>query len=251
MNIKHYILLILILFALSTNAQKQVPKNLKKYDVVKLHFGMALGFNRTDGVIYNSDKFFGLDSVYSVETQAVPGFNINIVVNYNLNKYWGIRFLPGLNFGQRDLHYIVYDPVEEKPFEKVMQIESTYLDFPLFLQLKSERINNFRAYVIGGLSYKYDLSSQKKIKEDEKPKIRFNPHILNYEIGLGTDFFLQYFKFAIEVRYIRGVNNMIKYDASQYTQSIAKMENQMFFVTFLFEGSDTDGLAFFKWFKRK
>jgi hypothetical protein len=132
-----------------------------------------------------------------------------------------------------------------------MQIESTYLDFPLFLQLKSARVNNFRAYIVSGLSYKYDLSSQKKIKEDEKPKIRFKPNILNYEIGVGTDFFLQYFKFAIELRYIRGINNMIQYDNTQYTQSIAKMENQMFFVTFLFEGSDTDGLAFFKWFKRK
>ncbi len=248
---KKIFLIILSLTFLIGAAQKEKPRNLKKYDIVKLHFGMALGFNRTDGIIHNSDNFFELDSVYSVENQAVPGFNINIVVNYNLNKYWGVRFLPGLNFCERDMHYIVYDNVTQKYFEKIMQIESTYLDFPLFLQLKSARVNNFRAYIVGGMSYKYDLSAQKKIQEEEKPKIRFNSNVLNYEVGVGTDFFLQYFKFAIELRYIRGINNLIKYDNSQYTQSIAKMENQMFFVTLLFEGSDTDGLAIFKWFKRR
>jgi len=211
---------------------------------------MALGFNRTDALVHNSGEFFGLDSIYSVECQAMPGFNINIVVNYNFNKYWGVRFLPGLNFGQRNMHYVVYGGGAF--YNKVMQIESTYLDFPLLLQLKSARVNNFRAYMVAGLSYKFDLAAQKKIKEDEKPKIRFNRNIYNFEIGVGTDFFLQYFKFAIEARYITGLNNMIVPDNSQFTRSVESMNNQMFFVTLLFEGSDTDGLSFMtKWFRRK
>lgn len=231
-------------------SQKSKPLNLKKYDVVKIHFGMALGFNRTDALIHNSDEFFGLDSIYSVECQAVPGFNINIVVNYNLNKFWGIRFLPGLNFSQRNMVYAVYDGA--KFYEKIMQIESTYLDFPVLLQLKSKRVNNFRAYMIGGLSYKFDLAAQKTIKEDEKPKIRFSRHVINYEIGVGTDFFLQYFKFAVEAKFVGGLNNMLVYDNSQFTQSIGSMKNQMFFVTLLFEGSDNEGLGFVtKWFRRR
>ncbi len=246
---KIVVLISLLFYFFCAYSQKLKPLNLPKYDVVKLHFGMALGFNRTDALIVNSDQFLSVDSIFSVEAQAMPGFNINIVVNYNINKYWGVRFLPGLNFGQRNMNYIVYDG--SVFYEKIMQIESTYLDFPLLLQLKSERINNYRAYIIAGLSYKYDLAAQKKIDEKDKPKIRFTSNIINYEIGLGNDFFLQYFKFAIEAKYVFGINNMLVYDNTQYTNSIKKINNQMFFVSLLFEGSDTDGLAFMKWFKRK
>jgi len=247
---KYIVILLIVIVNFSGFSQRSKPLNLKKYDIVKLHFGMALGFNRTDALIHNSDKFFGLDSVYSVEGQAMPGFNINIVVNYNINKFWGVRFLPGLNFGQRNLHYVVYDGANF--YEKIMQIESTYLDFPLFLQLKSKRVNNFRAYIVAGLSYKFDLAAQKKIKEEDKPKIRLSRNVFNFEVGVGTDFFLQYFKFAIEARFIAGINNMIVPDNSQFTTSIESMKNQMFFVTLLFEGSDTDGLGFIsKWFHRK
>jgi len=247
---KYIVILLVILVNFNGFAQRGKPLNLPKYDIVKLHFGMALGFNRTDGLVHNSDKFFGLDSVYSVECQAMPGFNINIVVNYNFNQYWGARFLPGLNFGQRNMHYVVYNGTGFN--EKIMQIESTYLDFPLFLQLKSKRVNNFRTYIVAGFSYKFDLAAQKKIKEEEKPKIRFNRNVYNFEVGVGTDFFLQYFKFAIEARFIAGLNNMIVPDNSQYTTSIESMKNQMFFVTLLFEGSDTDGLSFMtSWFRRK
>ncbi len=247
---KYFVILLIVITNLDGFSQRSKPLNLRKYDIVKLHFGMALGFNHTDALIHNSDKFFGLDSIYSAECQAMPGFNINIIVNYNFNKYWGARFLPGLNFGQRNMHYVVYDGANF--YEKIMQIESTYLDFPVFLQLKSQRVNNFRVYMITGLSYKFDLAAQKKIKEDDKPKIRLSRHVFSFEVGAGTDFFLQYFKFAIEARFITGLNNMIVPDNSQFTGSIESMKNQMFFVTLLFEGSDTDGLGFIsKLFKRK
>lgn len=246
-------ILLFILISVSVSfsgfSQKELPWNLRKYDFVKLHFGMSLGFNQTDAVVRNSDNFFALDSVYSVECKGMPGFNINIVSNFNINKYFGVRFLPGLNFGQRNMYYVMYDGA--KFYEKVMQIESTYLDFPLLFQLKSARLNNFRAYMVGGFSYKFDLSSQKKIPEDEKPKIRFSRNVYNYEIGVGTDFFLQYFKFALELKFVVGINNIIEYDNSQYTSSIGSMNSKMIMFSFLFEGSDSDSFSFRKLFNRR
>ena len=244
-----YILLVSVFLSLTGFAQVEQPWNLKKYDFVKLHFGMSLGFNQTDAVIRNSDNFFALDSIYSIENRGMPGFNINIVSNYNFNKYFSLRFLPGLNFGQRNLTYVIFDGV--KFYEKTMQIESTYLDFPLLLQLKSARLNNFRAYIVGGFSYKYDLSSQKKIPDDEKPKIRLKQNIYNYELGVGTDFFLQYFKFALELKLVVGLNNIVVYDNSQYTQSIGNMNSKMLMFSLLFEGSDSDSFSFKKLFGRR
>ena len=217
--------------------------------MVKLHFGMALGINQMSATIHQSDDFFSLDSIYSVECAPQMGFNINIVSNFNINKYFSLRFLPGLNFGQRNMEYVLYNG---KKFEtKTMEIESTYLDFPVLFQLKAARLNNFRAYLIGGFSYKLDLSSQKKIADEDKPKIRFKRNVYSYEVGFGTDFFLEYFKFAIETKFVFGMNNVIAYDDSQFTNSMASLTPKMFNVTLLFEGSDTEGLNFIKkWFRK-
>ena len=246
---KKYYIVILSFYLSTLLAQVEQAWNLPKYDFVKMHFGMALGFNQTDAVIHNADNFFNLDSVYSIENKGMPGFNINIVANYNFNQYLSFRFLPGLNFGQRNLTYVIFDG--SKFYEKTMQIESTYLDFPMLLQLKSARLNNFRAYLITGFTYKYDLASEKKIPEDEKPKIRLKPNVYNYEIGLGTDFFLQYFKFAMEIKLVVGLNNLVEYDNTQYTQSIEYMNSKMIIFSFLFEGSDSDKFSLKKLFRRK
>lgn len=241
-------LLILLFIPVFAFTQVAKPLNLPKYDLVKLHFGMALGMGTMSGNIQNADNFYALDSMYSVECNPQIGFNINIVSNFNINKYFSIRFLPGLNFGQRNMEYVFHDGT--KFDRKIMEIESTYLDFPVLLQFKSARLNNFRVYVVGGFSYKYDLSAQKKISDEEKPKIRLTPNVLSYELGFGTEFFLQYFKFAVEAKMSYGMNNVIRFDNSQFTTSMNSMRPNMLSITLLFEGSDIEGLNFLKWFKK-
>ena len=38
-----------------------------------------------------------------------------------------------------------------------------FLNFPFFLNIKGDRLNNVRPYVIGGLNYRYDLAGKKGI----------------------------------------------------------------------------------------
>ncbi|MCX7861796.1 MAG: PorT family protein [Bacteroidales bacterium] len=227
-------------------SQNTSPLNLPKYDVVPLHFGMSLGLNAMDFTIRNSGQFWYLDSVYSVENIPKVGININIVSNYNFHKYFSLRFLPGLNLGQRNLEYWVR--ADTIFYAHTMKIESTFLDFPLLLQYKAERINNFRPYLIAGGSIKVDLASQKRIRDEELPKIRLKRMSYYYELGVGSDFFLEYFKFALELKYAVGLNNVIVPDGSQYTRAIHRMTSKMLMLSFTFEGSD---IRVFKVFSRK
>jgi hypothetical protein len=242
------LLLVIILITIFSFSQRVLPLNLPKYDLVKLHFGMALGINQMSATVYPADDFFELDSIFSAECNPQMGFNINIVSNFNINKYFSIRFLPGLSFGQRNMEYILYNG--QKYEQKVMEIPSTYLDFPILFQLKSARLNNFRAYLIGGFSYKQDLAAQKKIADEDKPKIRFKRSTYTYQIGVGADFFLEYFKFAIETKADFGINNILVPDNSEFSSSIKAIKPRVFSVTLLFEGSDSEGLNFMKWFKK-
>ena len=42
-------------------------------------------------------------------------------------------------------------------------MESTLLDFPIYIKYKSERYNNFRSYVLFGIKYSLDIASQKTL----------------------------------------------------------------------------------------
>ncbi|GAB4284447.1 MAG: porin family protein [Marinilabiliales bacterium] len=219
-------------------AQQPVPQNLPVYDQQRLHFGMALGYNQMDFTVYNSLLIYTLDSVYSVENRPRSGFNINIVSNLNLHRYWSFRILPGLNFGERDLEFISHSRKDSTFFKKVMMIESTFLDVPFLFKYKSKRINNFRPYLVAGGAIKWDLAAQKAVRDDEKPKIRLKPLNTYYAFGVGTDFFMQYFKFAIEIKLEVGTRNVLVPDNFQYAQAIDRLNSKIVHVTALFEGSD-------------
>ncbi len=246
-----YSKLIILLFSFYSGiiySQTMRPLNLPKYDIMPLHFGMSLGINQMDFTIHNSGKFLTplIDSVYSIENKPLVGLNINIVSNYNFHKNFALRFLPGLNFGQRDLYYWVRK--DSTYYTHVMKLESTYLDLPILFEYKGKRLTNFRPYLIGGASFKIDLAAQKKVKEEDKPKIRLSRTSVYYEVGFGTDFFLEYFKFALEIKYVVGINNVLVPDPTQFSEAIDRMNSKMIMVSLTFEGSD---IRVFKIFNRR
>ncbi len=234
----------LVLFALSVNAQQRLPHNLPKLDHQPAHFGYSLGLNIMDFTLKPSAEFYGFDTVYAVENRPYVGFNINMIANMRLLRYLDLRFNPGLNFGQRDLEYKLLD---NGVFTKhVMRIESTFLDFPVLLKYRSERYNNFRPFIVGGGSIRYDLAAQKKIDSKDKPKIKLNPMDAYYEIGLGVDFFLEYFMFAVEVKGSFGALNAVNYDNTEYTRYFEKLNSKMLIISFHFEGGKIDKISWFK-----
>lgn len=226
-------ILLLFSFVVSADAQLTRPVNLTRYDNQRLHFGFTLGINSMDFTIHNSSSFYALDSIYSVENKPQPGFNLGIISDLRIMEGLNLRFLPGLNFGQRDMTYIVRK--DSSFYEKVMKIESTFLDFPLVIKYRALRHNDYRPYVIAGGTVKYDLAAQKEIKDEEKPKIRLNRMDVYYQFGFGVDFYLPYFKFSTELKFEVGMFNMLKPDNTQFTTAIEKMNSKMLMISFHFE----------------
>jgi len=243
---KNALYLFLLLLPMMQYAQKKVvAQNLPKYDRQKMHFGMMLGYNTMDFTIHNSGAFWTLDSIYSIENKRNPGFNINVVINYNIVPALSFRILPGLNFGQRDLEYEILS--HDSVFSKVsMIIPSTFLDIPLQFKYKSERLYNMRAYVIAGGSYRWDLAAKTYIDPSEEPLVRLTHADYYYEVGAGVDFFLQYFKFGLEIKGSFGTRNVLIPDGSQYTRAIDRLTSKMMIISMTFEGSDMSNFWIFK-----
>lgn len=242
---KKFIPFILLAFFLSTSlfSQKQHPLNLERLDLQIVHFGYSLGLNMMDFTIRPSDNFladFPTDTVFGVEVGRFVGFNVNMIANIRLGKYFDLRFLPGINFGQRALHYkyIRYGEFQKK----TMNIESTFLDIPIIVKYKAARINNWRPFVIAGIDGKCDLASQKKIAAKDMPKIRLSRWDAYYEIGGGIDLFLEYFMFGIEVKASWGIFNICERDNTQFTAYYKKLNSRMIHISFHFEGGKIDFL---------
>lgn len=238
---------IILLFCLPMTAFAQVKVlNNPNYDRKWIHFGFTVGINTMDFGMNLTDDFLHGDgdggneysTVYGIENQRNLGFHLGPVVNFRLGEYFDFRPLINLSFGQRNLQYKVAQDTlyGEAPFKNhIMQIESIFLEIPLHIKYKAKRHNNYRPYVVGGVNTKYDFAARKKIKDEEKPKIRLRPFDVYWELGFGIDFYLPYFKFSTEIKFAMGTLNMINYDQTEYTTAIDRLNSKMVLLSFHFE----------------
>ena len=234
---KKYLSLIIFKFFIANLAIAQLhpqPKNLPRYDFKKMHFGFTLGINSLDFKIKNNPKIIYQDSLYVLHSNNQKGFNLGIVSNFRLGKYTDFRFIPALVFGERHLIYSFADSINNIEIEK-KKVESTLLDFPLYIKYKSQRYNNFRAYVLFGIKYSLDIASQKNIINEDEVIIKLNPNDFMGEIGFGMDFYLEFFKFSPQIKISRGVVNLLDRDQTVYTKSIKNLYTNGWMLSFTFE----------------
>ena len=244
-NLRKNIFLILTLwFALSANAQYKKPVRLNEpdYDIGKrLRFGFSIGFNAMDFRVKNgtgievSPDLQDTTQYFVDASHLVPGFNVNAITDFRLGENFHLRFLPGYAFGQRNLNFFY----PNNKLERQMKIESSFIELPLSIKYSAERVNNFRPYILVGGNFRIDLADYKKLNIKDGVLLRLNKIDAYYEIGFGSDFFLEYFKFSIELKYSVGISNVLSRDyadgAENYVQAISGINSRIFHVSFHFE----------------
>ena len=156
----HSILFCAVLFAAS-NVYGQPGKNYPQFDRKKFHFGFALGGNSSNFRYTYSPGLYNGDSIVSININRQAGFTLGIVSSWDIHEMFHIRFIPSLSFQEREFNYGLLRN-KELNFETT-RLESTFLDFPLMMKLRSKRINNFAAYALVGAQYSVDLASQKDV----------------------------------------------------------------------------------------
>lgn len=205
--------------------------NYQKVDQTWLHFGFTVGVNSMDFAIYNS----GDGDARAEQVVFSPGFSVGIVSDLRLHEDWSLRFLPGLEFGQRTIKYSNLD-VED------VNVESVLVNLPLLLKYRAKRLNNYRPYLIGGASFKIDVQSQDALDPDNDMLVRLKTSDLYAELGAGVDFYLPYFKLATELKFAVGLKDILnhEYDIDnpgyeEYTSAIKKMNSKIITLSFHFE----------------
>lgn len=229
---KIYKVAIILLISQNLFAQRyNVPLNLPNYDNKPIHFGFLIGLNTLDFKLTPVSNVE--DELFVIQSQNQKGFNLGVVSNMRLGNNLDFRFIPTLSLAERRIFYTLNDNTVLTDENK--KIESTFIEFPLSIKYKSSRYNNGRAYIMTGLKYSLDLASQRNIDDEGLEIVKIKKDDFLYEIGLGLDFYLPYFKFSPELKANFGLTNLVVNDGSIYSRSIKGMKTRGFSISFTFE----------------
>lgn len=214
------------------SAQRQI-KNLANYNNKKVHFGFSLGLNYYNFHIQQIEDLASVPGYYEAKTVVTPGYNVNIISNFRLAKYWDFRFLPGFAATSRVINFDVIEPLTNERQIIKREIVSSFFEFPFELKYRSKRIDNYGLYVTSGFKYNIDLSSNEKADDDRVFKIKQNDFA--YELGFGVDIYFEFFKFSPQIKATYGINNTLVQDGSFFVEGINRLETRAILLNFTFE----------------
>jgi hypothetical protein len=236
------ITLCLALLPVKLLAQKEKVQNDPTHDDKLIHFGFSLGLNSMDYRIKQSKSAYG--KVFVDVKDLSPGINIHAIGNLRLAKNFDLRMLPGISFGERFISFKnLYNDTAIYDNNNAYKAQSSYLELPILIKYKSKRINNFRPYLIGGGNIRYDLAVKKEYDYKDQ-LLMIKPLDFYAEIGVGSDFYLAYFKLGVELKFSIGLTNIllrsdrhgnIPEEYKVYTDLIDNIYSQIFILSFHFE----------------
>lgn len=213
----------------SSFAQREVIEHKTDFDHKTIHFGYYIGLNKKDFKINYTEP----NTFVSVEPSV--GFNVGLIAGWKVNNNVTLRMEPGLSSNTKTLSYT---NIEGGARDSIRTAGATYLHIPLVLKLSTNRLGNMRPYVVGGVSYDYNFSSNEKNPDDNfSGEFRMTASNFSYELGFGVDLYLPYFILSPSIRGIFTINNELVPDitpASPWTGPIDYLGTRGVFINLAF-----------------
>ena len=230
-----FFILCSIQFSSAQLLSKERVLNNENFDKARLSYGYYLGFNVYD---YNFDYH---TDVKDIQVLKSTGFNVGLVGNVRINDYIDIRLEPGLVISRRELNYseTYFTGITFEDKDLIREIQSTFIHVPLLVKFSSKRINNVKPFVVAGISTALNLSSQQDNPDDNsKDVFRVRKNNMYYELGIGIDIYLTWFKFTPSIRGVFSLQDELVKDIdpnSRWTRNIAQMQTRGLFINFTFQ----------------
>jgi len=231
---KHTAILLFVIFSISSFGQRREKiEYLSNFDKDPIHFGFYHGGNKMDyKMSYKARQNF--PNAY-VESVPEMGFNLGIIADIRIHKNINLRFEPGLLTNSKKLYFRHID----NKVDSIRKASGTFLHLPLLMQFSTDRIGNYRPYVVGGMAYEYNFASNFDNPHDNSGgEFRLQKHNFMYEIGIGMDFYFYMFKFSPSIRGLFALNNEIKRDDdpnSQWTTPVDFFGTRGLFIQLSFQ----------------
>ncbi len=273
---------------LNVSAQRRGVPNLQEYDFEPFHFGFLLGINQMDfSVLQDWNSLERQDILprtpyenYKIGTTDVPSsylksvlpsastlFTIGLVGSLRLTEDFSLRITPSLTFGDRSLIYTLNDIETASPatFEITKKVSSTVIAVPVLLRYSGARIQNARPFIEAGFNYLYDIKASTNTSGvnlstnqplafstdydgTETYNIKLHKSDINGVVGLGFDFYFDWFKMGVEGTMSYGFKDILdrtKFNLNTtepslqyntiYQNGITSLKSKMFQISITFE----------------
>ncbi len=215
--------------------QERVVQNKPFIDERRFHYGFTVGVH-DQGVNFENNGYIdpATGAQWLVENDRHNyGFSVGVLGEWRLNRTFALRLIPSLHFGSKHLAFINQTSGKRES----QDMKSAYVSLPLNLKVAAPRFNNYRPYVVAGVNPMYDLTAGKHTL------LRTKPFNLMFEVGLGCDFYLPFFKLIPELKFCFGLGDVLDKTRTDitdptklvYTQSVNRATTSMVVLSFYFE----------------
>jgi Outer membrane protein beta-barrel domain len=235
-----YCLLIHFIFLYSSGfAQGNLYQlNQEDYDDQKIHFGINVGFVRSHYNILHSPEFLKFDSINVVESINSSGINFAGLVDIRLSNNFSFRTYPvNLIFTEKTLIYNLSKPniALGEYSSTIKKVSGVSLALPVELKFNSDRINNFRVYMLTGMRVEYDLASNTG-KKNNFDLVTLKKVDYTIEAAIGFHFYLPMVVLTPEIKLSYGLRNLLSNETSlKYSKIISSVQSRSLLFTLTFE----------------
>jgi hypothetical protein len=238
MRFLFYFILLLSLPIISWS-QHQRLENYKNFDKAIMQFGVQMGVNNAGFNLVPSLNAYSSYGYRSIITKSQPGMTIGMLTSIKLGTpVLRFRIIPTFSFQERVIDYFSAPKMEGgKEIFNEERVNSSNVDLPMLLQVRTLRYGNFTSYFVGGGQYSIDLqSAADKTQNIVDPFIKLKKKYWMAQAGVGVEFFAEYFKFGMEIKYSQGFQNVLIQDNSAVSNPLQSLRNNAWIFTITFEG---------------
>jgi hypothetical protein len=152
------------------------------------------------------------------------------------NRFEARVVFPQLLFVNKAITYHTRNFSDGQVVEEKKNIESILLGLPIQVKFRSDRIGNFRVYMMGGVKFEYDLASKAAARNAED-LIKLKSSDFGIEAGIGFNFYMPYFILSPEIKISNGITNSHSRDPNlKFSNVIDKLNSRMIVFSLIFEG---------------
>lgn len=223
---------ILSLAALSQYKEENRPN----HDNWPYYFGLSISYNSSTLHPSKHPVFLQNDSVLAVEPGSSGGIALGLVGTLQLSPRFALRTNPQLIIGGAKYftYSLKYPTLDEKLIEK-KTLPSTIVSFPFQVKFNSDRIGNFRTYLLAGAKFDIDLASASQERNAEDI-VKLNRYDYGIEAGIGFNFFFKYVTFSPELKFSNGLSNIHSRDVNlKFSNVLDKLQSRMLVFSIILE----------------
>jgi hypothetical protein len=208
------------------------------FDVRKFNLGFTMGLNVAGYNMTVQNNQYDEQSnqlLKSVDLVRKPGIYLGLITNLKLHNNIDVRFLPAVSLEERDFLFHIdtsFSGYGEPLVRK--KIEASYLNLPVVIKFKSNYYNRVRVYTQFGIQPGFNLSSNKKVKND-LDLLKIQGTDVSFFASFGVDLYGERLKLSPEIRFTSGLRNLYVSDRTRFPFAISDLLSQVLVFNINFE----------------